>query len=308
MKRSDADTNLPSRVKLVEVAPREGLQHEPLPVITTATKAEFINRLALCGLQQIEVASFIEPSNAPQLTDGKDLLRKIERQSGVSYCALTNDEKGVEQAIASCATEIAVFTSASERYCQQTLNCSIGETLQRFQPAIKIALANKLPVRAYVTTALGCPYGGDVSPASVARVCQALDEMGCYEISLGDTTGMGTPLVVKRMLQRVKQVVPVKKLAIHFHDTYGQALANIYAALQEGVTVIDSSVAGLGNCPHVRGAPANVATEDVLFLLNGLDIDTGVDKDALAAVSLWICQTLNRDNGSRVSKAINGQC
>jgi hydroxymethylglutaryl-CoA lyase len=307
MKRSDADNNLPSKVRLVEVGPRDGLQNEPPPIISTSLKVELIQRLAECGLTHIEAASLVSPQWVPQMADSRDVLRKIERKSGVRYTALTPNEKGVEQAIACGANEIAVFTAASEAFCQKNINCSIGESLKRFQPAIQLAIANKVPVRGYVSTTLGCPYSGEISPGEVARVCHALDEMGCYEISLGDTIGTGTPLKVKRMLQRVKQSIPARKLAVHFHDTYGQALANIYAALQEGISVIDSSVAGLGGCPYARGASGNVATEDVLYMLDGLGINTGVNLNELVSVSHWICQQLNCQNNGNVSQALNGR-
>ena len=299
--------NLPQKVRLVEVGPRDGLQNEPEDNLTTQFKIELIDKLSRSGLKQIEVASFVSPKWVPQMADSAEVLNKITRRSGTSYAALTPNYKGVQAAIKGRADQVAVFSAASEEFTQRNINCSIAESLRRFESAIEIARQHNLPVRGYISTVVGCPYSGDINPEQVASVCRDLFDMGCYEISLGDTVGVGTPLQVKRMLEAVVRHVPITQLAMHFHDTYGQALANIYAGLEESVTVIDTSIAGLGGCPYAHGASGNVATEDVLYMLHGLGIETGVDLDSLVKVSHWLCKELNRPNGSKVSLAYSSE-
>ena len=298
----------PKQVRLVEMSPRDGLQNEPGPVIATAIKTGLIDRLADCGLTHIEAASFVSPKWVPQMGDAAEVMAGIHRKPGVCYSALTPNLKGFENALAAGVDEVAVFGAASESFTRKNINCSIAESLERFAPVVEAARNHGIPVRGYVSTVMGCPYEGDIAPAKVAEVARALYDMGCHEISLGDTIGVGTPLKAKRMLDAVAAHVPVEKLAAHFHDTYGQALANLYAVLEDGVAVIDASVAGLGACPYAKGASGNVATEDVLYLLNGLGINTGVDLNKLVATGHWICQQLGRHNGSKVGQALGGNC
>jgi hydroxymethylglutaryl-CoA lyase len=294
----------PKRVRLVEMSPRDGLQNEPGPVIPTAVKARLIKRLVECGLTHVEAASFVSPRWVPQMADASDVMALIERKPGVCYAALTPNLRGFEGALAAGAGEVAVFGAASESFSQKNINCSIAESLERFAPVMEAAKHNGIPVRGYVSTVLGCPYEGEIAPAKVAEVAKALFDMGCHEISLGDTIGTGTPAKAKRMLEAVARHVPVEHLAAHFHDTYGQALANLYAVLEEGVAVIDASVAGLGGCPYAKGASGNVATEDVLYMLDGLGIETGVDLRQLVATGNWISYRLKRRNGSKVGLAL----
>ena len=293
----------PQQVRLVEMSPRDGLQNEPGPVIDTAIKTGLIDRLADCGLNHIESASFVSPKWVPQMGDAAEVMAGIKRKAGVRYSVLTPNLRGFENALAAGVDEVAVFGAASESFSQKNINCSIAESLERFLPVMEAAKQHHIPVRGYVSTVLGCPYEGDIAPEQVAKVAKALAELGCYEISLGDTIGVGTPLKAKRMLEAVAAEVPIEKLAAHFHDTYGQALANLYAVLEEGISVIDASVAGLGGCPYAKGASGNVATEDVLYLLNGLGIKTGVDLDKLVTTGEWISEQLNRNNGSKVGQA-----
>jgi len=298
----------PTQVRLVEMSPRDGLQNEPGPVINTAIKTGLIDRLADCGLNHIESASFVSPKWVPQMGDAADVMAGIKRKAGVRYSVLTPNLRGFENALAAGVDEVAVFGAASESFSQKNINCSIAESLERFLPVMEAAKQHHIPVRGYVSTVLGCPYEGDIAPEQVAKVAKALAELGCYEISLGDTIGVGTPLKAKRMLEAVAAEVPIEKLAAHFHDTYGQALANLYAVLEEGISVIDASVAGLGGCPYAKGASGNVATEDVLYLLNGLGIKTGVDLDKLVTTGEWISGQLKRHNGSKVGQALGGNC
>lgn len=293
----------PEKVRLVEMSPRDGLQNEPGGTIATAVKVELINRLAACGLNHIEAASFVSPRWVPQMADAAEVMGGIERVPGVRYAALTPNLKGFEKALAAGVDEVAVFGAASEAFSQKNINCSIAASLERFVPVVEAARAHGIPVRGYVSTVLGCPYQGEVSPRQVAAVARDLAAMGCYEISLGDTIGVGTPFKAKRMLEAVTREVPVERLAAHFHDTYGQALANLYAVLEEGIAVIDASVAGLGGCPYARGASGNVATEDVLYMLDGLGIETGVDLEQLIETGFWITRLLGRPNGSRAARA-----
>lgn len=297
--------NLPKTVKMVEVGPRDGLQNEKRE-IDVATRVSLIDRLSAAGLPVIEAGSFVSPKWVPQMAASEEVLAGIERKPGTVYSALTPNMKGYERAIAANADEVAVFGAASESFTQKNINCSIEESLERFRPLLEQAQQDNIRVRGYVSCVLGCPYEGDIDPARVAEVSAALFGMGCYEISLGDTIGVGTPEAARRMIETVAARVPLEKLAVHFHDTYGQALANIYAALQMGVAVVDSAVAGLGGCPYARGASGNVASEDVLYLLNGLGIDTGVDLELLADAGNFISHKLDRDSNSRVARALAG--
>jgi len=294
---------LPSKVKIVEVGPRDGLQNEKQNV-PAALKIELIARLGAAGLKAIEVTSFVSPKWVPQMADNAEVMAGIARLEGVAYPVLTPNMKGLEAAIAAGATEVAVFGAASEAFSQKNINCSVSESLERFRPLVDTAAAASVKVRGYVSCVLGCPYQGEVAPQTVADVAWALLEMGCYEISLGDTIGVGTPEKTKDMIEAVAKRVPLKKLAGHFHDTYGMAIANIYAALQSGVAVFDSSVAGLGGCPYAAGASGNVASEDVVYLLNGLGIQNGIDLTVLAQTGTWISAQLGRPTNSRVARAL----
>ncbi|GGK59631.1 hydroxymethylglutaryl-CoA lyase [Amphritea balenae] len=294
----------PTHVRLFEMGARDGLQNESGPIIDTAVKVELINQLSDTGLTHIEAASFVSPKWVPQMGDASEVMSNITRKAGVTYSALTPNLKGLEGAIAAGVDEVAVFGAASEAFTRKNINCSIKESLERFAPVIEMAKEHNIRVRGYVSTVMGCPYDGDIDPAQVAAVSRDLMDMGCYEISLGDTIGVGTPLKAKRMLEAVAKQVPIELLAAHFHDTYGQALANLYAVVEEGVAVIDASVAGLGGCPYAKGASGNVATEDVLYMLNGLGIETGVDLQKLAQIGHWITAQLGRTSGSKVALAL----
>ena len=293
----------PTQVRLVEVGARDGLQNEANPV-STAIKLELIDRLGDAGVSYIEAASFVAPKWVPQMGDAREVMTGIKRHAGITYAALTPNLKGLDSALECGVQEVAVFGAASESFTQKNINCSIAESLERFSPVIELAQKSGIPVRGYVSTVMGCPYEGEIAPSKVAEVSKTLFEMGCYEISLGDTVGVGTPLKAKRMLEAVNQHIPMNKLAAHFHDTYGQALANLYAVLEEGIAVIDSSVAGLGGCPYAKGAAGNVASEDVVYLLNGLGIKSGINLEKLAATGDWITRTINRPNRSKVGIAM----
>lgn len=297
---------LPKHVRLVEMGPRDGLQNEPGAVIATRVKTELIERLADAGLCHIESASFVSPKWVPQMGDAAEVMAGIERRPGVRYSVLTPNLKGFENALAAGVDEVAVFAAASESFSQKNINCSIAESLERFRPVMEAAGKAGVRVRGYVSTVIDCPYEGSIAPEQVAAVARDLAAMGCQEISLGDTIGSGTPLRAKRMLEAVAREVPVEKLAAHFHDTYGQALANLYAVMEEGIAVIDASVAGLGGCPYAKGASGNVATEDVLYMLNGMGIETGVNLEKLVNVGAWITDQLGRSNGSKVGQALAG--
>lgn len=292
---------LPQHVRIVEVGPRDGLQNEK--AVTTAAKVALINALSASGLTTIEAGSFVSPKWVPQMADSADVMTQIQRASGVTYSALTPNLKGFELAMAARADEVAVFGAASEAFSQKNINCSIDESLERFAPVMAAAKAANIRVRGYVSCVLGCPYQGEVPLTDVVRVAKALYDMGCYEISLGDTIGVGTPLQAQRMLAAVADVVPIDKLALHFHNTYGQALANLAMCLPLGVSVIDSAVAGLGGCPYAKGASGNVATEDVLYMLNGMGIDTGVDLEQVIDAGQAICAELGTQPRSNVSVA-----
>ena len=294
---------LPKKVRIVEVGPRDGLQNEKQPV-PTAIKVELIDRLADCGLTAIEATAFVSPKWVPQMADAAQVMAGIARRDGVSYPVLVPNEKGLDAALAAGATEVAIFGAASEAFSQKNINCTIRESLERFKPVLARAKEAKLKVRGYVSCVLGCPYQGEVAPAAVAEVAWALFEMGCYEISLGDTIGVGTPEQAKAMIEAVARRVPIKKLAGHYHDTYGMAAANIYASLQMGVNVFDAAVGGLGGCPYAQGASGNVATEDVVWLLQGQGIDCGVALDKLVDTAQWISAQLGREPASKVARAL----
>ncbi|MBV6410286.1 MAG: hydroxymethylglutaryl-CoA lyase [Burkholderiales bacterium] len=294
---------LPNKVKIVEVGPRDGLQNESR-LVPSAVKIELIDRLGMAGLKTIEAAAFVSPKWVPQMADAAEVMTSLPRRAGVSYPVLVPNLKGFEQALAAGAEEIAVFGAASEAFSQKNINCSIAESLERFRPVAEAAQKNGIRVRGYVSCVVGCPYQGAVLPAAVAEVAARLVEMGCYEISLGDTIGVGTPAAVQRMLEEVALLVPVERLAGHYHDTWGMALANIYASLEMGVAVFDASVAGLGGCPYAAGASGNVASEDVVYLMNGLGIETGIDLDRLVDAGAYICAELGRAPASKVARAV----
>jgi hydroxymethylglutaryl-CoA lyase len=296
--------NLPTRVKLVEVGPRDGLQNEPAPV-SVAVKVGLIDRLGEAGMPVIEAGSFVSPKWVPQMADTAAVMAAIKRVPGVSYPVLVPNMEGLEAAIAAGATEIAVFGAASESFSRKNINCSIAESLARFAPVVEAARARGIKARGYVSCVLGCPYEGAIAPTAVADVAARLVALGCYEISLGDTIGVGTPGAARAMIETVAARVALDMLAVHFHDTYGQALANIFAALELGVAVVDSAVAGLGGCPYAKGATGNVASEDVLYMLDGLGIETGVDLRRLKAAGDFICAALGRATGSRVARALS---
>jgi len=287
---------------MVEVGPRDGLQNEPTRV-QTVLKIEFINRLSQTGLKQIEVGAFVSPKMIPQMADSREVVEGIKKEPGVCYNTLVPNMQGFDEALASGVEEIEVFGAASESFSQKNINCSISESLDRFTSVCEAAMTNGIRVRGAVSCVLGCPYEGQISPKVVANVAAKLYEMGCYEIVLGDTIGTGTPVKAKRMLDAVASQVPIAKVAVHFHDTYGQALSNIYAVMEEGVAVIDSSVAGLGGCPYAKGATGNVASEDVLYMLNGLGVETGVDFDRLVDAGQFVSEALGREVGSKAGLA-----
>ncbi|WP_025553734.1 hydroxymethylglutaryl-CoA lyase [Vibrio parahaemolyticus] len=293
---------LPTNVTIVEVGPRDGLQNES--PVSTRTKIRLIDLLSDTGLSHIEAGSFVSPKWVPQMADSKEVMQNITRRASVTYSALTPNLQGLEQALDAGANQVAIFTSASEGFCQHNINCSIAESLKRFEPLMVQADKYHVPVRGYLSCVVDCPYDGATSPTQVANISQALIELGCYEVSLGDTIGTSTPNRVKEMLESVLARIPSQRLAVHFHDTWGQALANIYQALSMGINTVDSSVAGLGGCPYAHGASGNVATEDVLYLCQGLGIETGVDLELLAKAGWMISDELQRQPTSKVSQAL----
>ena len=295
--------NFPETVTLVEVGPRDGLQNEAR-VVPTDVKIELIARLGAAGLRAIEATAFVSPKWVPQMADNAAVMAGINRLPGVRYPVLVPNMRGFEQALAAGATEVAVFGAASEAFSQKNINCSITESIERFAPVIEAALRSGVRVRGYISCVLGCPYEGEVAPAAVAELARNLFDLGCFEISLGDTIGVGTPGKTQRMLEAVMRHVPGPQLAGHYHDTYGQALANIYASLEMGVAVFDASVAGLGGCPYAAGASGNVATEDVVYLMDGLGIETGVELDALVDAGRYICAALGREPASKAARAL----
>jgi len=297
---------LPRKVKLVEVGPRDGLQNEPLQV-PTAVKIELIHQLQDAGLKVIQATAFVSPKWIPQMADGAEVMAGLHRKPGVSYPVLVPNKKGLDAALAAGAQEVVVFGAATEMFSRKNTNCSIAEGLERFRAVCKEALHHGLKVRGDISVCLGCPYEGNVKPEAVSAVARALDQMGCYEITIADTIGVGTPGRTRAVFEAVAKHIPVKRLAGHFHDTYGQALANIYAALECGITTFDSSVAGLGGCPYAKGATGNVATEDVLYMLSGLRIETGVDMTRLIAAGDYICGKLGRPTYSKAARALSAK-
>ena len=293
----------PKRVRMVEVGPRDGLQNEPGSV-PAEVKVALIDRLSDAGLPVVEAGSFVSPKWVRQMADTAEVMARIRRKPGVAYPVLVPNMKGLEGALAAKAEEIAIFGAATEAFSKRNINCSITESLERFEPVCRTALDHGMRVRGYISVVLGCPYEGEVKPEAVAAVSQRLYDMGCYEISLGDTIGTGTPAKAQRMIETVAKKVPVEKLAGHFHDTYGQALANILAVMEMGVATFDSSVAGLGGCPYAKGATGNVASEDVLYMLGGLGIETGVDMARLLDAAEYICAQLKRPTVSRAGRAL----
>lgn len=298
---------IPRQVRIVEVGPRDGLQNEP-QTVPTATKLEFIRKLAATGLKTIEATAFVSPRWVPQMADHAEVLRALPQGGEIHYPVLTPNLRGFDAALAAGAREVAVFAAASETFSQRNINCSVAESLERFAPVFAAARAANVRVRGYVSCVLGCPYEGAIDPRRVAEVAARLFDAGCYEISLGDTIGVGTPTATQAMIALVAERVPARHLAGHFHDTYGQALANILAALQMGVAVFDSSVSGLGGCPYAPGAAGNAATEDLLYMLNGMGIATGVDLDKLLEAGAYICEFLSRPTQSRVARARRKAC
>ncbi len=296
-------SSLPSRVTLVDVGPRDGLQNEAQP-ISAATKIELVSRLQDAGLHEIEVTSYVSPKWVPQMADAAEVMAGIARRPGVRYSVLTPNLKGLEAALAGRPDEIVVFGAASEAFSRRNINCSIEESIERFRPVVQLALAQGIKVRAAVSCAVGCPYQGEVSADEVERVVVGMKALGVQHCGIADTIGVGTPRKVQAAMERALKHFPIEEVSGHFHDTYGQALANIYACLEMGVHVFDASVAGLGGCPYAKGATGNVATEDVVFLLNGLGIQTGVDLDALASAGAWISAALGRPPVSRVGRAL----
>lgn len=292
---------LPAAVKIVEVGARDGLQNEK-KAVPAATKIELIDRLAQAGIGTIEVTSFVSPKWIPQLADAEEVFTGIARRTGVSYPVLVPNEKGMQRALAAGVKEIAIFSAASESFNQRNINAGVAESIARFEPVMALAQEHGIRVRGYVSCVLGCPYEGEIAPAAVANVAVKLADIGCYEISLGDTIGVGTPLKAQRMLSKVAESVPINQLAIHFHDTYGQALANILACLELGVSTVDSSVSGLGGCPYAKGATGNVATEDVVYMLHGMGIETGIDLPALLDAGAFISAALGREPASRLGR------
>lgn len=299
----DLGTN-DAAVRVVEVGPRDGLQNEKA-LVPTATKIALIDRLSACGFPVVEATSFVSPKWVPQLADAGDVLPAIKRRDGVLYPVLVPNAQGLDRALAAGVREIAVFTAASDAFNRRNINCDIAESLRRIAPVVERAKADGLWVRGYVSTVLGCPYQGDVPLADVVRVTRELYALGCDEISLGDTIGVGTPGKARAMLEACADDVPMAKLAVHFHDTYGQALANVFACLEAGVRIVDSAVGGLGGCPYAQGASGNVASEDLVYMLHGLGMQTGVDLDAACDTARWINAELQREPVSRLARIAN---
>lgn len=297
----------PSQVRIVEVGPRDGLQNET-GTLTLHDKVTLIDTLSDCGLSYIESGSFVSPRWVPQMADSDEVFAKIKRQAHITYAALTPNMKGLERALLARANEVAVFVAASEAFSQKNINCSIAESLQRIHPVIIAAHQAGLKVRGYISCVLGCPYQGLVDKAVVASLAYQLIAMGCYEVSLGDTIGVGTPLKAQTMIKTVAEQVPIEQLAVHYHNTYGQALANIYASLELGISTVDSAVAGLGGCPYAPGASGNVATEDLVYMLEGLGINCGVNLEKLIRTGNTLCQTLGRPTRSNVAAAMSDRC
>lgn len=293
-------------IRIVEVGPRDGLQNEKL-IVSAATKVRLIEQLVDAGHSTVEATSFVSPKWIPQLADAAEVFSALRRKVGIRYPVLVPNLHGMERALAAGAAEVAIFTAASEAFNRRNINASIDESIERFKPVMDRAAEIGVPVRGYVSTVLGCPYQGAVPIADVVRVARALHQLGCYEVSLGDTIGVGTASAARTMLRAVAGVVPMQQLAVHFHDTRGQALANVYACVEAGVRVVDASVAGLGGCPYAEGASGNVASEDVVYMLHGMDFDTGINLDKLVHVGRWISAELGRSNGAKLGLAWKGQ-
>ncbi|HEY4893106.1 MAG TPA: hydroxymethylglutaryl-CoA lyase [Reyranella sp.] len=298
--------NYPKKVRLVEVGPRDGLQNEAKPVPVDA-KVTLIDALSAAGHSAVEAGSFVSPKWVPQMANTDEVMVRIKRKSGVGYPVLVPNKLGMNGAIEARCEEIAIFTAASEAFCRKNTNCSIDESFERFVPVMEAAQKHGMKVRGYVSTVIACPYDGKVAPAKVADVSERLFRMGCYEVSLGDTIGVGTPAECVAMIDAVAARVPREKLAAHFHDTYGQSLANIMAIMERGIAVFDTAVAGLGGCPYAKGASGNVGTEDVIYLMNGLGIEHGVDLDAIAKAGREICAALGREPASKVAQALKAK-
>ncbi|MCW5752498.1 MAG: hydroxymethylglutaryl-CoA lyase [Alphaproteobacteria bacterium] len=297
---------LPRQVRIWEAGPRDGLQNEPGSV-PTEVKVELIERLADCGLRFIEATSFVSPKWVPQMADNADVMARLARRPGVAYQVLVPNLKGLEGAIAAGADHVGIFAAASESFSRRNINCSIAESLERFRPVAEAALARGIKVRGFVSCVAGCPFEGEIAPRAVAAVTSALLAMGCSDVGLGDTIGVGTPRKVQAMIAACLDVAPAERLGVHFHDTYGQALANILAALELGIGICDSSVAGLGGCPYAPGATGNVATEDVVYMLDGMGIETGIDLGRLVRTAWWISERLGREPVSRVARAMRNR-
>ncbi|XP_055851220.1 hydroxymethylglutaryl-CoA lyase, mitochondrial [Episyrphus balteatus] len=297
-----AFSSITPEIRIVEVGPRDGLQNEPT-ILPASTKISLINQLSETGLQTIEATSFVSPKWVPQMGDNTEVLKGIKRKSGISYPVLTPNMKGFESALLAGAEEVAIFGAASDSFSRKNVNCSAAESIERFRPIIEAAKKANVKVRGYVSTVIGCPYEGQIDPKAVAKFVDIMFGMGCYEISLGDTIGVGTPGTFRKMLDEVVKVVPAKKLAVHCHDTYGQALPNILTSLDYGISVVDSSISGLGGCPYAKGASGNAATEDVVYMLHGMGIKTGIDLDKLIDVGKFICSELGRQSESKVNRA-----
>ncbi|CAG8488387.1 9353_t:CDS:2 [Acaulospora morrowiae] len=294
------------KVKIVEVGPRDGLQNEK-NFVQTDVKVNFINKLSKTGLKVIEASSFVNPKLVPQMADGIEVMKRINREPGVDYPVLVPNPKGLQNAVTADVKDIAIFAAASETFSNKNINCTINESLRRFQDVVDMANIHGIAVRGYISCVVGCPYEGDVSPEKVSEIAEKLYKMGCYEISLGDTIGVGTPGSFSKMLRAVKQVIPLERIALHCHDTYGQALANIYSALEDGVRIFDGSVAGLGGCPFAKGATGNVATEDVVYMLHGIGYETGIQLPELIKAGNYISQHLGRPNGSKAAIAMTSK-
>ncbi|XP_061397196.1 hydroxymethylglutaryl-CoA lyase, mitochondrial [Musca vetustissima] len=298
-------SSVANKVRIVEVGPRDGLQNEP-KILPTDVKISLIDQLSETGLQTIEATSFVSPKWVPQMGDNAQVLQGIRKVPGIAYPVLTPNLKGFESALKAGAQEVAVFGAASDAFSKKNVNCTASESIERFRPVLEAAKKHDIKVRGYVSTVVGCPYQGPIKPKDVVKVVEALYDMGCYEISLGDTIGVGTPGTMRKMLDEVVRVVPSEKLAVHCHDTYGQALVNIFTALDYGISVVDTSVSGLGGCPYARGASGNAATEDVVYMLHGMGVQTGVDLEKLISVGRFICQKLGRVSESKVNRAWKG--
>ena len=294
---------LPTQVKIVEVGPRDGLQNEK-QIVPTEIKIELIDRLAEAGVRVIEATSFVSPKWVPQMADNVAVMLGIKRHTATVYPVLTPNLQGFDSAIQAGASEVAIFAAASESFSRKNINCSIAESLKRFEPILSVASSLDIKVRGYVSCVVGCPYEGEILPEQAASVAKTLFDMGCYEVSLGDTIGVGNPSSIQRLIEACAQQIPIEKLAGHYHDTYGMAIANIYASLQMGMAIFDSSIAGLGGCPYAQGASGNVATEDVVYLMHGLGIETGIDLATLASIGDWISSALNRPNGAKAGRAL----